>query len=107
MHSPILQEYPAEGSREIVERELLRLGRQEERSQPKVGPDDILRLLGELSPDRIAAILALDPTPADLALAALWSQGDGDVTAAYGHTPAGKSAAILDIVRPEEAEIEP
>ena len=106
MHTAILQEYPAEGSRDMIERELRRLG-PEGGNRAKAGPYDILRLLGELSPDRIAAILALDPTPADLALAALWSQGDGDVTAAYGHTLAGKSAAILDIVRPEEAEIEP
>jgi len=107
MHSPILQEYPAEGSREIVERELRRLGRREERSQNKVGADDILGLLEELSPDRIAAILALEPTPAELELAALWSQGDGDVTAAYGHALTGNAAAIVDIVQPEEADIEP
>jgi len=106
MHTPILQEYPAEGSRDMIERELRRLG-PEGGNRAKAGPDDVLRFLGELSPDRIAAILALDPTPADLALAALWSQGDGDVAAAYGHTLAGKPAAILDIVGPEEAEIEP
>jgi hypothetical protein len=98
MHNPILQD-PAEGSRDVVERELRRL---ERRIQPlKVGPDDVLRVLGELSPDRIAAILALEPTQADLELAALWAQGDGDIPAMYGHMLTGKPVAIIDIVRPE------
>ncbi len=103
MHNPILQD-PAEGSREVVERELRRL---ERRAQPsKAGPDDVLRLLGELSPDRIAAILALGPTQTDLELAALWAQGDGDVPAMYGHMLTGKPAAIIDIVRPDWEEEE-
>jgi len=82
-----------------VERELRRL---ERRTQPaKAGADDVLRVLGELSPDRIAAILALGPTQADLELAALWAQGDGDVPAMYGHMLTGKPATIIDIVRPD------
>jgi hypothetical protein len=98
MHNPILQD-PAEGSRDVVERELRRL---ERRTQPaKAGADDVLRVLGELSPDRIAAILALGPTQADLELAALWAQGDGDVPAMYGHMLTGKPATIIDIVRPD------
>lgn len=98
MHTPILQD-PAEGSRDVVERELRRL---ERKVQPaKVGPDDVLRVLGELSPDRTAAILALEPTQADLELAALWAQGDGDVPAMYGHMLIGTPATILEIVRPD------
>jgi len=102
MHSPIQQQYPAEGSRELIERELRRL--EEKRQAPRTGPDDVLRLLGELSPDRIAAILSLGPSPADLELAALWGQGNGDVTAVYGHILSGKAAAIVDIVRPDWEE---
>jgi hypothetical protein len=54
-----------------------------------------------LSPDRIAAIMALQPTSTDLELAALWAQGDGDVPAMYGHMLTGTPAAILDIVQPD------
>jgi hypothetical protein len=103
MHNPILQD-PAEGSRELVERELRRLERKVQ--PPKAGADDILRVLGELSPDRIAAILDLQPTQADLELAALWAQGDGDVPAMYGHMLTGKPATIIDIVRPDWEEEE-
>jgi hypothetical protein len=103
MHNPILLD-PAEGSRDLVERELRRLERRVQ--PPKAGPDDILRSLGELSPDRIAAILALGPTQTDLELAALWAQGEGDVPAMYGHMLTGKPAAIIDIVRPDWEEEE-
>ena len=104
MHSPIQQEYPAEGSREMIERELRRLERRKPPS--KAGADDVLRLLGELSPDRIAAILALRPTQTDLELAALWGRGDGDVPAMYGHMMSGTPATIIDIVRPDWEEME-
>jgi len=98
MHNPILQD-PAEGSRDVVERELRRL---ERRTQPaKAGADDVLRVLGELSPDRTAAILGLGPTQADLELAALWVQGDGDLPAMYGHMLTGTPATIVEIVRPD------
>jgi hypothetical protein len=98
MHTPILQD-PAEGSRDVVDRELRRL---ERRTQPaKTGADDVLRVLGELSPDRIAAILALEPTQTDLELAALWAQGDGDLPAMYGHMLTGAPATIVGIVRPD------
>jgi hypothetical protein len=102
MHNPILQD-PAEGSRDVVERELRRLERRKEppKAPSKASADDILRALGELSPDRIAAILALGPTQADLELAALWAQGDGDLPAMYGHMLTGKPATIIDIVRPD------
>jgi hypothetical protein len=103
MHNPILQD-PAEGSRDVVERELRRLERKVQPS--RAGADDVLRVLGELSPDRIAAILALQPTQADLELAALWAQGDGDVPAMYGHMLTGKPATIIDIVRPDWEEEE-
>jgi len=98
MHTPILQD-PAEGSRDVVDRELRRL---ERRTQPaKTGADDVLRVLGELSPDRIAAILALGPTQTDLELAALWAQGDGDLPAMYGRMLTGAPATIIEIVRPD------
>ena len=102
MHTPILQD-PAEGSRDVVERELRRLerGRQSSKVQSKTSADDILRVLGELSPDRIAAVLALEPTQADLELAALWAQGDGDLPAMYGHMLTGTPATIVEIVRPD------
>jgi hypothetical protein len=98
MHQPMLQD-PVEGSRELVERELRRLERRNQ--PPKAGADDVLRVLGELSPDRTAAILALEPTQADLELAALWAQGDGDLPAMYGHMLTGTPATIVEIVRPD------
>ena len=104
MHSPIRQEYPAEGSRELVERKLRRLDRRSH--PPTASSGDILRLLGEVSPSRIAAILALKPELRDLELAALWGQGDGDIAARAGHPLTGKAAAIVDIVRPDWEELE-
>jgi len=104
MHTPILQEYPSEGSREMIERELRRL---EHGKRPfRAGPDDILRLLGEISPSRIAAVLALEPEMRDLELAAQWGQGDGDIAARAGHPLTGNAAAIVDIVRPDWEELE-
>ena len=100
MHTPITQQNPAEGSRDVIDRELQRL----DRKQPaKAGPDDILRLLGETSPDRIAAILGLGPSVSDLEQAALWGQGDGDQ---LGRSLTGKPAAIVEIVHPDWEELE-
>ena len=100
MHTPILQD-PAEGSRDVVDRELRRLERGKQPAPAKASAGDVLRVLGELSPDRTAAILALGPTQTDLELAALWAQGDGDLPAMYGHMLTGTPATIVEIVRPD------
>lgn len=101
-----LQQDPAEGSRETVERELRRQNGRRKSRLPEVGPDEVLRLLGETSPARIAAILALEPSLSELELAAQWGQGNADISGQAGHPLAGKAAAIVDIVRPDWEELD-
>jgi hypothetical protein len=87
------QENPAEGSREIIERELKR---QDARTTAaKASSADVARLLGELDAASIAAILALTPTQAEVAEAAAWLDGESD----HLRRPLlGAAAAIFDIV---------
>jgi hypothetical protein len=54
-------------------------------------------LLGDLDPARVADILVLQPSLADLEAAAAWIAGEGDVPAQEGHPLVGNAAAIFDI----------
>lgn len=94
-----LQDNPAEGSREVIERELARQksGRTRKRETQAVTARDVQRLLGELDAAKIADILALRPSLDELEQTAAWMAGEGDVPAQQGHPLTGKAAAIFDI----------
>jgi hypothetical protein len=100
---PKLQDYPAEGSREVINRELAR-------TQPQnpaiVDREEVSRLLGELDPAAVAEILALRPSLSDLEQASAWLAGEGDVPAQQGHPLMGKAAAIVDLARRDSDDSE-
>ncbi len=69
-----------------------------------VGHDDLQRILGEVSDDKAIAILALNPTLADVETAAIYAAGDGDVLGKSGRPLGGTAAEILDILAADEQE---
>lgn len=84
---------PAEGSRDIVNRELARTAK-----PPKAAPAtaaEVKRLFGRLDGAQLSAILALEPGISELEQAAVWLNGDGDRLA---QPLEGKAAAIFDIL---------
>jgi len=105
--APRLQELPAEGSREVVERELARTtrkGTRKGKAEPLASGEDIERLFGDTG--QTSAILALRPSLADVEEAALWHQGDGDMLGKDGHPLQGKAAAIFDLLQVDREEPE-
>jgi len=96
MTAPRAQD-PAEGSRDIVNRELARAT-----TPPKAPPataTEIKKVLRRLDGAQLSAILALEPTIHELEEAAAWLDGDGDRLA---HPLEGKAAAIFDILDREQ-----
>lgn len=66
--------------------------------------DDIRRLLGSLEDRTIVEILSLKPSLEDLAEAALWRRGDGDlITGSHRQFSAG-AQAVIDILAQSEEE---
>jgi hypothetical protein len=105
---PRIQENPAEGSREVIERELARLdgAKTPAPSTVAVAARDVVRLLGDLDEARISEILALSPSISELEQAAAWLGGEGDRPDEQGHPLAGKAAAIFDIAfTPDDTEL--
>jgi hypothetical protein len=103
--TPRLQEYPAEGAREVIDRELTRVDRKvsdEHGSEQAIGANDVQRLLGDLDAAKVADILALQPSLAELEEAAAWVAGEGDVPAQEGHPLVGNAAAIFDIAEAQQ-----
>lgn len=62
------------------------------------GADDLRRLLGEIEDARVIEILALSPTVADVEIAAMWAEGQGDVPDRAGQPLEGTAARIYEIV---------
>jgi hypothetical protein len=104
--TPRLQEHPAEGARDMIERELARMEQKSGSGGDKAGAQDVQRLLGDLDAAKLAGILALEPSLAELEQAAAWVAGEGDVPAQEGHPLVGNAAAIFDIaeVRRDDAD---
>ena len=97
-----LQDYPAEGSRDVIERELARQEALPKRENPKATTQDIRRLLGELDAAKVADILALRPSLDELEQAGAWLAGEGDIPARQGHPLIGTAAAIFDIAETDQ-----
>jgi hypothetical protein len=103
--TPKLQEYPAEGSREVIDRELARVGQKisgEHASDQAVGADDVQRLLGDLDATEVADILALQTSLAELEEAAARIAGEGEVPAQEDYPLVGNAAAIFDIAETKQ-----
>jgi len=69
--------------------------------------NDLERLLGDIEDAKLIAILALEPTLAEVEEAAIWTAGDGDVLAKSGHPLTGVVANIVDILTADEEEPPP
>ncbi len=69
--------------------------------------EEIRRLVGPMTDDRLAAIAATGASPAEIELAATYAKGMGDVPGRDGHPLAGRAAAVFDILRADDELLEP
>lgn len=63
----------------------------------------VVGLIGEIGNARIAAILALSPTPEDLEEAVAWAAGESDVMGEERLPLTGMAAQVYDILTVDEA----
>lgn len=68
-------------------------------------PQDVRHVLGDVEDTVVAEILALNPTFRDLAEAAIWTRGDGDLTAREHHELSAAALAIAEILTREQEEL--
>jgi len=103
-----LQEDPAEGSRAIVEHELARQSAREEpapkNNEKRATGADVEHLLGEAEADKIARILALQPTLAELEQAVMRYAGADDVAGRKPRPLRGKAGQILAIIAVDDED---
>jgi len=66
--------------------------------------DDIRQTLGQLEDAVIVEILGASPTLRDLADAALWHRGDGDLIAREQRAMSARAEVIIDILAREDEE---
>jgi hypothetical protein len=69
--------------------------------------EEIRRLVGPVTDDRLAAIAATGASRAEIELAAAYAQGLGDVPGRGGHPLEGRAADVFDILRADDEELEP
>ena len=108
MTTPRLQQDPAEGSRDIVERELARQSAKDRSAKGAKGgkhkpgntvaAEDLKRLLGDIDDDKIVEILDLEPTIAEVEEAVAWCLGESDVMGSARKPLRGKAARIFEIL---------
>lgn len=67
---------------------------------------DVRKVLGDLDDVKIAEILALRPSLADLEDVAICMAGDHDILAQSGHHVPAKAARIIELLADEEEEDE-
>jgi hypothetical protein len=104
--TPHVLQDPAEGSREIVEHELARQSHRPDdaRAAQTATSEDAKRLLGDTDARKIAEVLALQPTVAELEQAAIWHWGEGDLLGKTGHRLSGKAAQIFEILAADDED---
>ena len=69
-------------------------------------PEEIRRVAGTLTDDRLAAIAATGASIVEIELAAAYAKGIGDVPGREGHPLAGRAAAVFDILSADEELLE-
>jgi hypothetical protein len=72
-----------------------------------VTPDEIRRLAGATTDDQLAAIAATGASSAEIALAAAYAKGIGDVPGRDGYPLAGRAAAVFDIMSADDELLGP
>jgi hypothetical protein len=78
-----------------------------QRSKRAIGHDQVKAIVGDIDDDRIIAILALNPTLAELEEAAVCAAGDSDVLAMSGRPPSATVSEIVEILTCDEEEPPP
>jgi hypothetical protein len=68
--------------------------------------EDIRRIVGRISEDRIAAILATGATPAEVVEAFTWLSSDEYLGGGLERSLSGAVAQVYEILKPEELEEE-
>jgi hypothetical protein len=68
--------------------------------------DEIRSIVGRISDDRIAAILATGATPADVVEAFTWLSSDEYLSGGLNRALSGVVAEVYEILKPEELEEE-
>src|SRR5882724_1454411 len=70
-------------------------------------PEEIRRVAGALTDDRLAAIAATEASLAEIEVAAAYAKGIGDVPGRDGHALVGRAAAVFDILNADAELLEP
>ena len=70
-------------------------------------PEEIRRIIGAVTDDRLAGIIASGASLAEIALAAAYAKGLGDVPGRDGHALEGRAATVFDILRADDELLEP
>jgi len=107
--TPRIQQDPAEGSREVINREIARQSAKDQGDAHDrlASPEQVRRMLGADDEVKLAKILSLQPTEAELEEALTWAGGAGEVLGAEERPLTGKAAQIFDIIAPEEEDESP
>ena len=71
---------------------------------PAAEVSSVRRITGDIDDSKIAAILAIEPSVAELEEAAGWSRGEGNLLGESGHVLHGKVAAIFDILTADDED---
>ena len=74
---------------------------------PMVSRADLIHLVGDMDDARLAQILALEPSVAEIEEAVLWIDGEADELAKSGRALTGKAAAIFEILAADLEEEPP
>jgi predicted phosphoribosyltransferase len=70
----------------------------------KVNAQDVRSVVGDVDDTKVTEILTLAPTPEELADAAMWVTGNGDLRAREGHKLQGKTARIVSILTADQED---
>lgn len=68
--------------------------------------EELRHILGDIEEAKVAEILALEPTVAELQTAVLWADGKEDIVATQGGSLSGKTAQIYEILAADEEDDE-
>jgi hypothetical protein len=64
--------------------------------------DDVVDMLGDIEAEKVAAILAAEPTLEELEEAASWASDEGEALGKSGHPLSGKAAIVYEILVTEQ-----
>lgn len=105
MSKDLAQSDPAEGSREVIERELARVDQPAtEQAQRAVTHAEVLAAVRDADDRLVTEIVASGATLAEFGRALAWLNDDDAAHEAGLSPPSGRAAVVLDLLREAEAE---